>query len=108
MLPSLNSMVSRLRLKHFRLLVALDDCGSLLKAAEYVALRQPGATKASQEIESALGAELFIRNNGGHVPTHLAHSAIAHTGFIHSHTNHSREEHVRRVWEILTAPCRER
>src|SRR3546814_8950325 len=75
MLPSLNSMVSRLRLKHFRLLVALDDCGSLLKAAEYVALSQPGATKALQEIESALGAELFIRNNRGLEPRSEEHTS---------------------------------
>src|SRR3546814_426692 len=94
MLPSLNSMVSRLRLKHFRLLVALDDCGSLLKAAEYVALSQPGATKALQEIESALGAELFIRNNRGLEPTDLGHCAIRYARLITSDMTHMREEMV--------------
>ena len=51
MLPSLESMTSRLRLRHFRLLMAIADHGSILKAAEAVALTQPGATKALQEIE---------------------------------------------------------
>ena len=53
MLASLPALVSRLRLKQLRLLIALDEQGSLHKAAEAVAISQPGATKALNEIESA-------------------------------------------------------
>ena len=94
MLPPLNSIISRLRLKHFRLLVALDDCGSLVKAAEQVALSQPGATKALQEIESALGAELFSRTNRGLEPTDLGYCVIRYARLITTDMIHLREEMV--------------
>ena len=41
-----------------RLLVALGQHGSLLKAAQQVALTQPGASKALQEIETTFGTPL--------------------------------------------------
>ncbi|XOQ68101.1 MAG: hypothetical protein ACFWT5_15815 [Pseudomonas helleri] len=50
MLPSLTTIISRLRLKQLRLLIALDEFGSLHKAAESVAITQPGATKALHEL----------------------------------------------------------
>ncbi|MDQ0317860.1 LysR family transcriptional regulator [Amorphus orientalis] len=92
MLPSLNSMVSRLRVKHFRLLVALDDHGSILKAAEQVALSQPGATKALQEIESALGEPLFVRTNRGLEPNEVGHCVIRYARLIYTDLAHLREE----------------
>jgi DNA-binding transcriptional LysR family regulator len=64
-LPSLPSVVSRLHLRQLRLLIALDDLGSLLKAAEQVGLTQPGASKALQEVEDTLGVTLFTRTNRG-------------------------------------------
>lgn len=94
MLPSLNSIISRLRLKHLRLLVALDDHGSLLKAAEQVALSQPGATKALQEIELALGAPLFARTNRGLEPNDLGHCVIRYARLINTDLAHLREEMV--------------
>jgi len=54
MTPSLNSIMSRLHVKQLRLLIALDEHGSLLGAAKQVALTQPGASKALQEIENHL------------------------------------------------------
>ena len=92
MLPSLNSIISRLRLKHLRLLVALDDHGSLLKAAEQMAISQPGATKALQEIESALGAPLFTRTNRGLEPNDLGHCVIRYARLINTDLAHLREE----------------
>ncbi|MGX1100924.1 LysR family transcriptional regulator [Amorphus sp. MBR-141] len=92
MLPSLNSMVSRLRVKHFRLLVAIDDHGSILKAAEQVALSQPGATKALQEIEAALGETLFVRTNRGLEPNEVGHCVIRYARLIYTDLAHLREE----------------
>ena len=59
MVPTLNSVMSRLHAKQLRLLVALEEQGSLLGAAEKVGLTQPGASKALKELETTFGAELF-------------------------------------------------
>jgi molybdenum-dependent DNA-binding transcriptional regulator ModE len=55
MVPSLCSIAARLRLKQLRLLIALDDRGSLHKAAEHISISQSGATKALHEVESMIG-----------------------------------------------------
>lgn len=92
MLPSLNSIFARLRLKHFRLLTAIDDHKSLLKAAEHIAMSQPGATKALQEIEDALGETLFLRTNRGLEPNELGHCVIRYARLIQTDLAHLREE----------------
>jgi DNA-binding transcriptional LysR family regulator len=92
MLPSLNSIATRLRLKHFRLLVAIDDYGSLLKAASVVAMSQPGATKALREIEDALGQQLFTRTSRGLEANELGRCVIRHARFIQNDIAHLREE----------------
>lgn len=92
MLPSLNSMLSRLRLKQLRLLIALGDHGSLLKAAQQVALSQPGASKALHEIETTLGVPLFVRTNRGLAPNDMGHCVIRYARLIHTDLWHLREE----------------
>lgn len=92
MLPTLNSMAARLRLRHFRLLIAIDDHGSVQKAAEAVALTQPGATKALQEIESAMGEQLFVRNHRGLEPNELGHCVIRYARLVMTDMQHLREE----------------
>lgn len=92
MLPSLSLMLSRLRLKQLRLVVALGEHGSLLKAAEHVGLTQPGASKALQEIESALGATLFVRTNRGLEPNDVGHCVIRYARLIQTDVAHLREE----------------
>jgi DNA-binding transcriptional LysR family regulator len=91
-LPSLASITSRLHLKQLRLLIALADHGSLLKAAEQVALTQPGASKALQEIEATLGAQLFVRTNRGLEATDLGHCVIRYARLIQTDLVHLREE----------------
>ncbi|TCT04222.1 LysR family transcriptional regulator [Aquabacter spiritensis] len=92
MLPSLSFIASRLRLKHIRLLVAIDDEGSILRAAKQVALSQPGATKALQEIEEALGETLFVRTNRGLNPNELGDCVIRYARLIYTDLAHLREE----------------
>ncbi|MBK4735065.1 LysR family transcriptional regulator [Noviherbaspirillum pedocola] len=92
MLPPLSSMLSRLRLKQLRLLVALADHGSLLRAAEHVGLTQPGASKSLQEIESALGTELFLRTNRGLEPNDIGHCVIRYARLIETDLAHLRED----------------
>ncbi|GJH32876.1 LysR family transcriptional regulator [Paraburkholderia hospita] len=94
MTPSLNSIVSRLHLKQMRLLIALGDHGSLLQAAKQVALTQPGASKALQEIETTFGTALFNRTNRGLEPNEVGHCVIRYARLIHTDLAHLREEIV--------------
>lgn len=94
MTPTLNSIVSRLHLKQLRLLIALGDHGSLLKAAKQVALTQPGASKALHEIETTFGTALFNRTNRGLVPNEIGHCVIRYARLIHTDLSHLREEIV--------------
>jgi DNA-binding transcriptional LysR family regulator len=87
-------MLSRLRLKQLRLLVALADYGSLLRAAEHVGLTQPGASKSLQEIESALGTELFLRTNRGLEPNDVGHCVIRYARLIETDLAHLREDMI--------------
>ena len=91
-LPSLNAITSRLHLKQLRLLVALAEQGSLLKAAQEVSLTQPGASKALQEIETTLGAQLFVRTNRGLEANDLGHCVIRYARLIQSDLAHLRED----------------
>jgi len=92
MIASLPSLVSRLRLRQLRLLIALDEHGSLHKAAEHVSITQPGATKALNEIESAFGARLFSRTSQGLEANDLGRCAVRYARLIHSDLAHLREE----------------
>ncbi len=92
MLPPLTTIISRLRLKQLRLLIALDEFGSLHKAAESVAITQPGATKALHEIESTLGSTLFERTTKGLTPNDLGRCVIRYARLIHTDVAHLREE----------------
>lgn len=92
MLPTTASILSRLRLKQIRLLIALGEQGSLIKAAEQVSISQPGATKALQEIENTLGTPLFVRTNRGLEPNDLGHCAIRYARLILTDISHLRDE----------------
>lgn len=92
MVPTLNSVMSRLHAKQLRLLVALEEQGSLLGAAEKVGLTQPGASKALKELETTFGAELFTRTNRGLLPTAAGRSAARCARLIQADLEHLRFE----------------
>jgi DNA-binding transcriptional LysR family regulator len=94
MLPEIEPMLVRLKLRHFRLLSAIDEHGSLLKAANAVAISQPGATKALQEIEQAVGHPLFLRTNRGLQPNELGHCVVRYARLILQDMVHLREEMI--------------
>jgi DNA-binding transcriptional LysR family regulator len=91
-LPTLATLMSRLRLKQLHLLSALADQGSLQKAADRVALTQPGASKALQEMESIIGVPLFERTSRGLVATEAGHCAIRYARLIQTDVAHLRED----------------
>ena len=94
MTPPLHSIISRLHLKQLRLLIALGEHGSLLKASQQVALTQPGASKALQEIETTFGTSLFVRTNRGLEPNDVGHCVIRYARLIQTDLAHLREEIV--------------
>ena len=94
MTPPLPSIISRLHLKQLRLLVALGEHGSLLKASRQVALTQPGASKALQEIETTFGTPLFVRTNRGLEPNAVGHCVIRYARLIQTDLSHLRDEIV--------------
>lgn len=71
---SLNDYFTRdIRLRHLRLLVAIDEAGRLTRAARLLHVTQPALSKALSEIERSLGLSLFDRTPSGLTPT--AHGA---------------------------------
>ncbi|MCB2050148.1 MAG: LysR family transcriptional regulator [Novosphingobium sp.] len=56
---------SPLRNRLFRQLIAVEDTGSLRKAAEKLNISQPALSKSMQEFEARLGVELLKRGSAG-------------------------------------------
>ncbi len=67
-----NRMVTKLRLRHLRLVVALDECISLSAAARQIGISQPAATQMLRELEDLLQTALYERHSRGLSPLPLA------------------------------------
>lgn len=61
----LERMVARLRLRHLRLLAALERSATLGEAAREVGVTQPAASQMLRELESTLELRLFDRHSRG-------------------------------------------
>ena len=61
--------LARFKMRQLLLLVALQEKGSILKAAEAAGVSQPAASKLLSELEDTLGVALFERHARGVVPT---------------------------------------
>jgi DNA-binding transcriptional LysR family regulator len=80
-----------MRLRHYEILVALSELGNLRKAAEQLAISQPAVTKALQEIESQLGAALFVRHSKGVTATPVGEAAVQHARLAISESRRLQE-----------------
>lgn len=87
-------MASRLRMRQLRLLISLDELGSIHKAAQALSITQPGATKALNEIESTLGAVLFERTSKGLEANDLGRCVVRYARLINTDLAHLREEMI--------------
>ncbi|MBW8357762.1 MULTISPECIES: LysR family transcriptional regulator [Pseudomonas] len=58
-----------MNLMHWRLLVAIAECGTITRAAEQVGMTQSGASQALAQMEDMLGVQLFIRESRQALPT---------------------------------------
>lgn len=79
-------------MRQLRLLIAIEELGSLHRAAERVSISQPGATKALHEIESTFGMQLFSRTTQGLQPTDLGSCVIRYARLVLGDLAHLREE----------------
>ena len=84
----MKSHLNRLRFRHLLLIETLGATRSLRKAAEKLAMTQPGCSKLLRELERELGAVLFERTASGVSPTpygdvmiRTAHLIVAQANF---------------------------
>ena len=69
---------ARLKTRQLLLLIALDEQGNILRAAEVLCMTQPAASKQLKELEDMLGIALFERHPRGVAPTIYGESMIRH------------------------------
>ncbi|MFL9945848.1 LysR family transcriptional regulator [Paraburkholderia agricolaris] len=68
---------TRLKMRHFVLLLQIQEHGSLTRVAEHMASSQPAITNALAELESMFGGPLFERSSRGMMPTALGGIVLA-------------------------------
>ncbi|WP_258907561.1 LysR family transcriptional regulator [Actinokineospora sp. UTMC 2448] len=70
-LRALREVPMRLEIRHLRTLAAIEETGSLSRAAKRLGMSQPALTGLLQRMERSLGGRLFVRSERGSVPTPL-------------------------------------
>lgn len=85
-------ITTRLKLRHLRLIVALDDHRKLNRAAADMSLSQPAASKMLSEIEKIVGVPLFERLPRGVEPTRYGEALIRRTRTMLAELGQAGEE----------------
>lgn len=85
-------LVSRLKLKHLKLLVTVAEQGNILKASQLLSIAQPAVTKTIRDMESGLNLSLFERSSRGVSLTPYGETIFKHAKMILSQTKHASEE----------------
>lgn len=85
-------VLTRLKLKQLRLLVAIADHMSILHAANELHISQPAATKLLKDLEIDFNVKLFDRTNRGVVPTQYGRALVRHGKLILSQISHAAQE----------------
>jgi DNA-binding transcriptional LysR family regulator len=85
-------VMSRLKLRHLRLIDAIAASRSLSEAAFHLNVTQPAVSKGLHEIEGILGMALFSRGPKGLTLTTFGRSLLAHSRTIQSEVRHIAEE----------------
>jgi DNA-binding transcriptional LysR family regulator len=89
MLPQIDP---RLKLRQLALVVAIDESGSLRKAANMLKITQAAASSLLTELEFILGAPLFSRSRSGTRPTNVGSILIERARPILSNIRATTEE----------------
>lgn len=92
MIPPVASLQSRLKMQHLRLLMAIEERGSLRQAAQALSLTQPAVTKMLQDMEALLGVTLFERHLRGLRPTRFGTAVTRYATLVFSDMANLREE----------------
>ena len=82
----------RVSVRELRLVVAIAEGGSMVRAAEAVGLTQPAVTKAVRNLERDLGVALFERGNRGVTPTIYGETLVHHAQRVLAQVSHAAEE----------------
>lgn len=85
-------VLTRLKLKQLRLLVAVGEHHSILHAAQALHISQPAATKLIKDLELDFDVQLFERTNRGMVPTIFGEALIRHGKLILAQISHAAQE----------------
>ena len=84
----------RLKLRHYRLVVAIEETGSVRRAAELIGITQPAASSMLRELEGILGVALFVRTQAGTTATPFGKTLVRHGQLLLSNVRASVEEIV--------------
>lgn len=68
-MEQIDQLARRIKLRDFRMLLAVAESGSMSKAASRLAVSHPVVSKTIAELERTLGMRLFDRNSQGVEPT---------------------------------------
>lgn len=78
----MDTLLSRLQLRHFRLIAAIARLGQLSLAADALAMTQPAASRSLSEIEKLIGEKLFERGPKGMTATPMGEALARHAGAL--------------------------
>lgn len=85
-------IMSRLKLRHLRLIDAIAEAKTISAAAAAFNVTQPAVSKGLREIEDILGSSLFTRRPDGLTLTTVGRAVAAHGRMIQSQIRHVTEE----------------
>ncbi|WP_109466277.1 LysR substrate-binding domain-containing protein [Albibacillus kandeliae] len=85
-------VLTRLKLKQLRLLVAVGQHHSIQNAARELNVSQPAATKMIKDLELDFEVQLFERTNRGVVPTPHGEALIRHGKLIFAQISNAAQE----------------
>lgn len=85
-------VLTRLKLRQLRLLVAVGKHGNIQNAARELNVSQPAATKMIKDLELDFEVQLFTRTNRGVVPTPYGEALIRHGKLIFAQVSNAAQE----------------
>ncbi|MEM9635913.1 MAG: LysR substrate-binding domain-containing protein [Pseudomonadota bacterium] len=85
-------VLTRLKLKQLRLLVAVGKHNNIQNAARELNVSQPAATKMIKDLELDFEVQLFDRTNRGVVPTAFGEALIRHGKLIFAQVSNAAQE----------------
>ena len=90
-------MALPIKLNQLRAFVEVSRHGSIRAASRFLQLSQPALTKSIRELESSLGAKLFIRSNQGIYLTDCGESFLRRASIILEELRVGQEEIQQRI-----------